>query len=856
MADVELSTLGAVLKAAYEAEANTNAYTDAEKTKLGGIATGATANPNALDNLVEDTSPQLGGNLDLNGKAFVKIHTAALGHSFSDKDIGYITTEGIKKAQAGSLIPSTSKLVMAYGNINSEASGPFIYGGFVPDTGLTPGYPYYLSATAGQKTLVPPTGHDVVQRIVGFASAVNEFYFDPQQNITTTPTAQDVPSAVTDLVAVPSSAQVTLSWTEPYDGGATITDYLVEYKLASSGTWLEFAHTASPDNAIILDGLTNEELYDFRVSAINPVGTGAASNVAQGTPTAGNTLAGVIATGLTAFWDGKVYSGSGAWLNQISSPADGAAQADYNATPTNPSLHDTNRWVMDNTAFFSGASNPALMADMHKTEAGNQWTWFARVKTPPASLQMDSMIGTADANGDVGFVIRVDSGGTLKFDQYDGTSKVTKAGSTLLSADTIHNIAVSYDYDNDIIAFSVDGNTWEEITPAGLTGSITGAPTYAFNLASEGNDGSVVEAGAEIYTEILVNRKIYNTELANLNSWADTYYAAGPAAIPDQVTNLFASGGNGGLNLSWQAPADNGASITDYRVEYKLASASTWIEFSHAASAATSIQITGLTNEELYDTRVSAINAIGAGPSSATAQGTPTAIQTDPYDESPYKLTLPVDASGNLSGDAEEILQPALLTYESAWFERGDGIFRFKCPDGGATTATATYARCELRHLADIPWNTPTQDELEVRVTQIGAGEKTIIHQIHGIDPPWFKTIYKGGAGGTSSIYVLVKNLSGVTMDGVANGSDFPAITLKSNITDGEWTKLKVIWTGTAFQFYVDDVLVQTKVVNYTLAAAGATYYWKRGNYYQQADKSGDICIVEHRTNNNNFISL
>ena len=36
-------------------------------TKLDTIETNATANPNAIDNVVEDTAPQLGGNLDLNG---------------------------------------------------------------------------------------------------------------------------------------------------------------------------------------------------------------------------------------------------------------------------------------------------------------------------------------------------------------------------------------------------------------------------------------------------------------------------------------------------------------------------------------------------------------------------------------------------------------------------------------------------------------------------------------------------------------------------------------------------------------------------------------------------------------------
>lgn len=39
--------------------------------KLDGIEANATANPNAIDNVVEDTTPQLGGNLDANGNAIL-----------------------------------------------------------------------------------------------------------------------------------------------------------------------------------------------------------------------------------------------------------------------------------------------------------------------------------------------------------------------------------------------------------------------------------------------------------------------------------------------------------------------------------------------------------------------------------------------------------------------------------------------------------------------------------------------------------------------------------------------------------------------------------------------------------------
>lgn len=58
---------GAEIKTAYEGEADTNAFTDADHSKLDGIAASATANPNALDNLSEDATPQLGGDLDGQG---------------------------------------------------------------------------------------------------------------------------------------------------------------------------------------------------------------------------------------------------------------------------------------------------------------------------------------------------------------------------------------------------------------------------------------------------------------------------------------------------------------------------------------------------------------------------------------------------------------------------------------------------------------------------------------------------------------------------------------------------------------------------------------------------------------------
>ena len=67
-------------------------FANGDKTKLDGIASSATANPNALDNLSEDSSPSLGGDLDANGNdikldANEKIY---FGDS-TDPDVHFIT---------------------------------------------------------------------------------------------------------------------------------------------------------------------------------------------------------------------------------------------------------------------------------------------------------------------------------------------------------------------------------------------------------------------------------------------------------------------------------------------------------------------------------------------------------------------------------------------------------------------------------------------------------------------------------------------------------------------------------------------------------------------------------------------
>lgn len=97
-----------------------------------------------------------------------------------------------------------------------------------------------------------------------------------------------VSSPPTSLAAVPggASGEADLTWVAPiYDGGSSITDYLVEFKLPTTEIWSTFAHAPSASLLITVTGLTPTTLYDFRVSAVNATGTSSPSNEAQATST-------------------------------------------------------------------------------------------------------------------------------------------------------------------------------------------------------------------------------------------------------------------------------------------------------------------------------------------------------------------------------------------------------------------------------------------------------------------------------------------------------------------------------------------------------------------------------------------
>ena len=80
------------------------------------------------------------------------------------------------------------------------------------------------------------------------------------------------------------------------------------------------------------------------------------------------------------------------------------------------------------------------------------------------------------------------------------------------------------------------------------------------------------------------------------------------------------------LTVDFTKPYDGGSAITDY--QYSTDNGSTWSSFGSTLQSQT---ITGLVDQTLYNIRVRAVNAVGSGTASLTAQAAPGVFRA-PYD--------------------------------------------------------------------------------------------------------------------------------------------------------------------------------------------------------------------------------
>ena len=93
---------------------------------------------------------------------------------------------------------------------------------------------------------------------------------------------------------------------------------------------------------------------------------------------------------------------------------------------------------------------------------------------------------------------------------------------------------------------------------------------------------------------------------------------------PDAPVISSVTAGNAQVVVAWSAPANNGAAISDYVVQYSTSSSGSYTAFADGTSTSTSATVTGLTNGTAYYFKVAATNSVGTGSNSTASASTPT----------------------------------------------------------------------------------------------------------------------------------------------------------------------------------------------------------------------------------------
>jgi len=394
-------------------------------------------------------------------------------------------------------------------------------------------------------------------------------------------------TAPTGVTGTAGDRQVVLVWTAPTDnGGAPITDYLVEYRLASGGGWQTFADGVSATTTTTVTGLVNGTSYVFRITPVTAYGPGAQSLVSAAViPVTVSTVPG---TPFGVRGDSQV---SLSWT----------APVDDGGTP-----------VTD------------YVVQYRVNQTGTTWQTFA---DGVSAGTIATVTGLTNGTSYVFRVLAVNAAGTSP------ASGESVAVTPLTLSGAVQGLAV------------VPGNgqlavTWAApLTTGGAPVSdyvIQYRPDVAGAVWTTFTDGTSAVPGTTITG--LTNGTRYIVRVAAVNPVGIGPFvesaAAAPFTVPGAPTGVTGTVGDGRVNLTWTAPAaTGGAPVTDYLVEYRLnaAGSTSWTPFTRAPSTATSAVVTPLVNGQSYVFRVTALNAAGSGtPSAASAVLTPVTVPGAP----------------------------------------------------------------------------------------------------------------------------------------------------------------------------------------------------------------------------------
>ena len=133
-----------------------------------------------LQGVSGDTSPELGGDLDLNEHAITATFIA--GENLTASDLCCLDANGqMSKADATDRTLSHRLIGIAAADTTSGEEGVFYLRGFVEAYVFSAGDILYVSTTAGTWQDYPPNGSGEIVRIIGYAVESHLMFLDPDK---------------------------------------------------------------------------------------------------------------------------------------------------------------------------------------------------------------------------------------------------------------------------------------------------------------------------------------------------------------------------------------------------------------------------------------------------------------------------------------------------------------------------------------------------------------------------------------------------------------------------------------------------------------------------------------------------
>ena len=456
-----------------------------------------------------------------------------------------------------------------------------------------------------------------------------------------------IPGVVTGLTFTEEDGAVALSWTAPADtGGHPVTDYIIQSSADDGVTWEVFDDgesnlTTATVNVHGVDGdgdgvpLVNGNEYSFRVSTKTSVATSASTEITGG-PAVPHTLPSAPVLNTPTFGEGLIDI---TW----SAPDDGGKP------------------ISDYVVQYIPASQ--IEEGMTAPEIDElDWSDFSDgIRT----LTSATITGVTDG---VSYVVRVAAVNQKGQGPWSLVSESVVPGAV---PNEIADLTTSAQDGAVGLTWTVPASTLT-VTSHQVRYKKQSDPSWTPSLGDIAVNGSAatttitgLDNGVDYVFEVVAVNRVGSSPAA--------FASATPFALPGAVTNFVAENAGSSVNLSWGAPSSNGGSaITDYAVQYRLASSSTWLTYTDGVSTSLSANVTGLSVGQTYVFQVAAQTSFGTGPFSQSDEITVGSTPAAPARVTAWK------EGNNIQVLWDRVTMPAGVTfqyYQIQYREVGDGVW-------------------------------------------------------------------------------------------------------------------------------------------------------------------------------------